>query len=146
MTPTLEQSSILDVPDDWQVRRLVTFTTKVGSGATPRGGKSVYLNSRVSHALIRSQHVFDRRFDRDGIAFISEEHSQELRNAAVRPNDILLNITGDGVTFARACIVPDDILPACVNQHVSIVRVDPNVCVPGYLLAFLTHPVTKTYI
>jgi hypothetical protein len=125
---------------------LETFATKVGSGATPRGGQSVYLTSRVSHALIRSQHVHDRRFDREGIAFISEEHSQELRNVEVRPDDILLNITGDGVTFARACIVPNDILPACVNQHVSIVRVDRNVCDPGYLLAYLTHPVTKRYM
>ncbi len=142
-----ERSSVmLDAPAEWKVRRLGTFAIKVGSGATPRGGKSVYLTSRVSHALIRSQHVFDRRFDRDNIAFISEQHSQELQNAEVRPGDILLNITGDGVTFARACIVPDDILPACVNQHVSIVRVDHNVCAPGYLLAYLTHPVTKRYI
>ncbi len=142
-----EKSSImLDAPAGWKVRRLETFATKVGSGATPRGGQSVYLNSRVSHALIRSQYVFDRQFHRDEIAFISEEHSQELRNAEVRPDDILLNITGDGVTFARACIVPNDILPACVNQHVSIVRVDPSVCAPGYLLAYLTHPVTKRYI
>lgn len=142
-----ERSSVmLDAPAEWKVRRLGTFATKVGSGATPRGGKSVYLTSRESHALIRSQHVFDRRFDDDKIAFISEEHSQKLRNAEVRPGDILLNITGDGVTFARACIVPDDILPACVNQHVSIVRVDHNVCAPGYLLAYLTHPITKHYI
>ena len=147
MASAHEKSSImLDAPAGWKVRRLETFATKVGSGATPRGGQSVYLNSRVSHALIRSQHVHDRQFDRDDIAFIAEEHSQELRNAEVRPDDILLNITGDGVTFARACIVPKDILPACVNQHVSIVRVDPNLCVPGYLLAYLTHPVTKRYI
>ena len=147
MAAVHERSSVmLDAPAEWKVRRLGTFATKVGSGATPRGGKEVYLTSRVSHALIRSQHVFDRRFDGDEIAFISEEHSQELRNAEVHQGDILLNITGDGVTFARACIVPDDILPACVNQHVSIVRVDPSTCVPGYLLAFLTHPVTKRYI
>ena len=147
MASACERSSVmLDAPAEWKVRRIGTFAIKVGSGATPRGGKSVYLTSRVSHALIRSQHVFDRRFDRDEIAFITKEHSKELQNVEVRSGDILLNITGDGVTFARACIVPDDILPACVNQHVSIVRVDPNVCVPGYLLAFLTHPVTKQYI
>jgi type I restriction enzyme, S subunit len=29
---------------------------------------------------------------------------------------------------------------------VSIVRVDPAVCIPGYLLAVLTHPATKRYI
>jgi type I restriction enzyme, S subunit len=138
--------SHLPVPSNWNASRIGTFATKVGSGATPRGGKSVYLDSRVSHALIRSQHVFDRRFENTGLAFISKQHSDELRNAEVRSGDILLNITGDGVTFARACIVPDDILPACVNQHVSIIRVDQNICVPGYLLAFLTHPLTKRYI
>ena len=31
---------------------------------------------------------------------------------------LLLNITGDGITFARSCLVPQRILPACVNQHV----------------------------
>jgi type I restriction enzyme, S subunit len=149
MTPTslLEQPvSHLPIPFSWNVTRIGTFATKVGSGATPRGGKAVYLNSRVSHALIRSQHVFDRRFESTGLAFISKQHSDELRNAEVRSGDILLNITGDGVTFARACIVPDEILPACVNQHVSIIRVNQNTCVPGYLLAFLTHPLTKRYI
>lgn len=136
----------LPIPFGWMVRRIGTFATKVGSGATPRGGKSVYLSSRVSHALIRSQHVFDRMFERADLAFISKQHSDELANAEVRSGDILLNITGDGVTFARACIAPDEILPACVNQHVSIIRVDRSVCVPGYLLAFLTHPLTKRYI
>ena len=141
-----QATSNLSVPSDWNVRRVGTFATKVGSGATPRGGKSVYVNTRVSHALIRSQHVFDRRFEIAGLAFIAKEHSNELRNAEVRSGDILLNITGDGITFARACIVPDEILPACVNQHVSIIRVDQKACVPGYLLAFLTHPLTKRYI
>jgi type I restriction enzyme, S subunit len=139
-------SGFLKAPADWQLSRLGTFATKIGSGATPRGGKPVYLSFRLSHALIRSQHVFDRWFDSTDIAFISKQHSHELRNAEVRSGDILLNITGDGVTFARACIVPDDVLPACVNQHVSIVRLDQSVCVPGYLLAFLTHPLTKRYI
>src|SRR4051812_31371249 len=124
MPSNRDVSGFLKAPSDWQLRRLGTFATKIGSGATPRGGKPVYLSSRLSHALIRSQHVFDRWFDSADIAFISKQHSDELRNAEVRPGDILLNITGDGVTFARACIVPDDVLPACVNQHVSIVRLD----------------------
>ena len=43
-------------------------------------------------------------------------------------------------------MVPNDVLPACVNQHVSIIRVDPQRAVPGYVLAFLTHPDVKPYI
>ena len=141
MCPTVEE-----LPDGWQVKRLGSFCTKIGTGATPRGGSEVYLNSRISHALVRSQHVFDRHFDSAGLAFISEFHAKELRNAEVLSDDVLLNITGDGVTFGRSCIVPDRVLPACVNQHVSIIRPDRSVCDPGYLLSVLTHPAAKGYI
>ena len=134
------------LPTGWEVRLLGSFCSKIGSGATPRGGSEVYLSSRVRHALIRSQHVFDRHFGAEGLAYISPQHALELRNAEVQSGDLLLNITGDGVTFGRSCIVPDNILPACVNQHVSIIRPDPTVCDPGYLLSVLTHPATKPYI
>src|SRR5665811_1408274 len=144
--PTRIYPTIQELPAGWQVKELGTFCTKIGSGATPRGGSEVYLDSRVSHALIRSQNVFDRHFDNSGLVFITDEHARELQNAEVRSGDVLLNITGDGVTFGRSCIVPDAVLPACVNQHVSIIRVDPRECEPGYLLSVLTHPATKGYI
>lgn len=38
----------------------------------------------------------------------------------VQPKDILLNITGDSI--ARCTLVPENILPARVSQHVSIIR------------------------
>lgn len=37
-------------------------------------------------------------------------------------------------------------LPACVNQHVSIVRANPSFVDPDYLVAYLAHPSTKGYI
>jgi len=138
--------TVRELPDGWQVKQLGSFCTKIGTGATPRGGTEVYLTSRVSYALVRSQHVFDRYFDASGLAFISDEHAKELRNAEIQSGDVLLNITGDGVTFGRSCIVPDRALPACVNQHVSIIRPDRRECDPGYLLSVLTHPATKGYI
>jgi type I restriction enzyme S subunit len=122
------------------------ITTKVGSGATPKGGADVYLPTRTSFALVRSQNVYDRRFEPYGLAFITNEQAAELRGVVLQANDILLNITGDGVTFGRACMVPTDVLPACVNQHVSIIRVDPQYADAGYVLAFLTHPEVKPYI
>ncbi len=130
----------------WPVVSLKEITTKIGSGATPTGGADAYLSARTNYALVRSQNVFDRRFDPDGLAFITDEQAAGLRGVVLQPNDILLNITGDGVTFGRACLVSDSILPACVNQHVSIVRVDPHRAEAGYVLAFLTHPDVKPYI
>jgi type I restriction enzyme S subunit len=101
---------------------------------------------RSRFALVRSQNVFDRRFDRTGLAFISDEQAGRLKGAALQEGDLLLNITGDGVTFSRACAVPLDILPACVNQHVAIIRVDRQAAEPGFVLAYLTHDSIKSYI
>lgn len=130
----------------WEVVSLADVTLKIGSGATPKGGADTYLPSRTNFALVRSQNVFDRHFSAEGLAFISDEQAKELRGAFLQPDDILLNITGDGITFGRACIVPTEILPACVNQHVSIVRVNPSLADPGFILSFLTHPNVKSYI
>lgn len=110
------------------------------------GGEDSYLPMRARFALIRSQNVFDRRFVSAGLAFISDEQARELRGVRLQRGDLLLNITGDGVTFSRACMVPEEVLPACVNQHVAIVRVDPEVADPGYVLSYLTHPAVKSYI
>jgi type I restriction enzyme S subunit len=133
-------------PTDWRVVRLGDIATKIGSGATPAGGEESYLPERTHFALVRSQNVFDCRFDVAGLAFISDAQAERLRGVILQPGDLLLNITGDGVTFARACVVPADVLPACVNQHVSIVRVNPALADPGYVLAYLTHPTVKSYI
>lgn len=130
----------------WPVVRLADIATKIRSGATPRGGAETYLSIRERYALVRSQNVLDHRFSESGLAFISETQAAELKGAEVQDADILLNITGDGATFGRACLVPKKVLPACVNQHVVLIRTDKNRCRPEYLLAWLTQPSTKAYI
>lgn len=134
------------LPPGWVVKRLAEVTTKVGSGSTPTGGEKAYLPKREKFALIRSQCVHDRWFDLQSVSFISEAQAKKLGNAAVQEGDVLLNITGDGVTFSRSAQVPVGVLPACVNQHVSIIRSDPSQLLPGFLLSYLTHPATKPYI
>ncbi len=138
--------SPLPHPADWRVVRLGEIATKIGSGATPTGGEDSYLPARTRYALVRSQNVFDRHFDSAGLAFVSDEQASRLQGVVLQPRDLLLNITGDGVTFSRVCAVPVDILPAVVNQHVAIVRVDATVADPGYVLSYLTHPAVKSYI
>lgn len=133
-------------PATWPTIRLRDIALKIGSGATPLGGDAAYLASRVRYALVRSQNVFDRRFDATGLAFISDAQAERLKGALLREQDLLLNITGDGVTFSRACMVPQSALPACVNQHVAIVRVDPTKADAGFVLSYLTHPMVKPYI
>lgn len=120
--------------------KLRDICTKIGSGATPRGGKESYCEEGVS--LIRSQNVLDYVFSADGLAHISGSQAEKLNNVIVEDRDVLLNITGDSV--ARVCMVDKKYLPARVNQHVCIIRANPQKVVPSYLLYYLQ--MNKNYL
>ena len=123
--------------EEWREVTLGEICSKIGSGATPRGGKEVYLDNGP-YALIRSQNIYNSGFVHGGLAFISDDHAEALRNVEVLPEDVLLNITGDSV--ARICQVDGSVLPARVNQHVAIIRPDPDILDPGYLRYYLVMP------
>ena len=128
---------------EWGKATLGGVCTKIGSGATPRGGRDVYLESGP-YSLIRSQNVYNDGFRRDGLAFIGEHHADALENVEVFEGDVLLNITGDSV--ARACQVPTDALPARVNQHVAIVRPNSGILDPEYLRYYLVSAEMQTLL
>ena len=94
------------------------LTTKIGSGATPKGGRESYGTEGIS--LIRSMNVHNGYFEYKELAHISDEQAEKLDNVTIHENDVLLYITGASV--ARCCITPNDVLPARVNQHVCIIR------------------------
>ena len=121
--------------EEWKEYKLGEVCTKIGSGATPKGGKESYLGGNIS--LIRSQNVLDFTFSNDGLAYISDEQATKLKNVEVKENDVLLNITGDSV--ARACIVPNAILPARVNQHVAIIRGNESLILNKFILYALEY-------
>ena len=114
--------------------------SKIGSGATPKGGKDTYRGGDI--ALIRSQNVLDFSLSKDGLAYINKEQAQKLDNVSVSENDVLLNITGDSV--ARACLAPNWAVPARVNQHVSIIRGKADIVLNHYLLYYLQYK--KSYL
>lgn len=113
----------------WIRRRLLDVTAKIGSGATPLGGESAYKTSGIS--LIRSLNVYDAGFRIKDLAFIDGKQAEQLDNVVVEADDVLLNITGASV--ARCCIAPTNVLPARVNQHVSILRTKKEQLMPKLL-------------
>jgi type I restriction enzyme S subunit len=117
--------------------KLAPLCKKIGSGATPRGGKESYLESGP-FSLIRSQNVHNNRVADEGLAYISSEQANGLSNVEVAAGDVLLNITGDSV--ARCCQAPGHVLPARVNQHVAIIRPDSDHLDPKFLRYFLVSP------
>ena len=127
---------------EWKKVKLKDCCIKIGSGSTPKGGSTVYIDSGTS--LIRSQNVYNLSFDYDGLTHITDDAAKKLNGVTIFKDDILLNITGDSV--ARTCIVPDDVLPARVNQHVAIVRVDGKTMNSNYLSYYLASPKMQAYM
>lgn len=81
------------------------------------------------------RNIGDFSFSANGLAHINNEQAKKLSNVELKPNDILLNITGDSV--ARTCIIDSEYLPARVNQHVAIIRGKKDIVLSSYLLYFL---------
>ena len=122
---TLTQSIFLEMfgdpatnPKGWPQVPIGDHASKIGSGATPRGGEESYKAAGIT--LIRSMNIRDGAFLRDGLVFIDDEQAAQLEGVIVEADDVLLNITGASV--ARVCRAPADVLPARVNQHVAIIR------------------------
>lgn len=132
---------LYQLPDGWSWHKLKGLTTKIGSGATPKGGDKAYKPRGIS--LIRSLNVHDCFFKEDRLAFIDNDQADALKNVIVESGDVLLNITG--ASIARCCIVPDEFLPARVNQHVTIIRPSEKVD-SKFLNYFIVNPKFKAQL
>ena len=129
-----------DIPAHWELKRLKFVSAKIGSGITPRGGASVYVEKGVM--LLRSQNVHFGRLVLDDIVFIDDETDNEMSETRVLLGDVLLNITG--ASIGRVCSY--DQLDACanVNQHVCIIR--PTDFVAKFVEMVLASSVGQTQI
>lgn len=137
----LVDSPLGPIPKGWEVKKLKDVTSKIGSGATPKGGKDAYKSEGIS--LIRSLNIFDYEFKHNNLAFIDEEQAAKLSNVVVEAYDVLLNITGASV--ARCSMVPSAVLPARVNQHVAIIRANQD-SDPFYILDTINSDERKRQI
>lgn len=102
---------------DWEQRKLGNITVKIGSGKTPLGGKSAYVETGIP--LIRSQNVNGDKVDFADIVYIDEATDELMANSRVYTNDVLLNITG--ASIGRSAVYKG-LESANVNQHVCIIR------------------------
>ena len=121
-----------EIPSDWDVFKIKYGVVKVGSGKTPRGGADIYADSGV--LFLRSQNIYDVGVVTESPIFITEKIDEEMKNTRVLPNDVLLNITGGSI--GRCCIFPENLGKANVNQHVSIIRVNPEIFTAEYMHYF----------
>ncbi|WP_434931877.1 restriction endonuclease subunit S [Shewanella sp. HL-SH5] len=129
-----KQTEIGLIPEDWYILSIGDFTTKAGSGKTPTGGSSVYVDSGIP--FVRSQNVGTGNLRLTDLAFITEATHATFTGSEIKTNDVLLNITG--ASIGRCALASLALTGGNVNQHVCIIRVIPSK-VESYLLQTLIN-------
>jgi type I restriction enzyme, S subunit len=123
LPPVDESEFPFSPPSGWRFERIGNLTSKLGSGSTPRGGKSAYVPDGI--IFLRSQNVWNDGLKLDDTAYIPEETHAAMNNTQVFPRDVLLNITG--ASLGRSTVFPENLATANVSQHVTIIRlVEPE--------------------
>lgn len=119
-TLNLEDKDLPRIPEDWLWTNIGSIAIFIGSGITPKGGKSVYVDKGVP--FIRSQNVRKGKLDLEAVSYITPLLHEKMSRTHVRPLDVLLNITG--ASIGRSAWTPSNFRQANVNQHVCIIRTD----------------------
>jgi type I restriction enzyme, S subunit len=118
---------------EWTAIPLTDMVDKVGSGTTPLGGDSNYIES--GRPFVRSQNVGWGSLLLDDIVFIDEQLHKHAISTELKFDDVLLNITG--ASIGRSAVVDQRIERGNVNQHVCIIRTIKNKLNPHYLNQYL---------
>ena len=71
-----EKDKPFDLPKGWAFIRLGEITNRIGSGSTPRGGKSAYTESGVP--FLRSQNIWNHGLEFRNVAHIPAETHNKM--------------------------------------------------------------------
>ncbi|MDF1484714.1 restriction endonuclease subunit S [Ramlibacter sp. H39-3-26] len=111
-----KQTEVGGIPKDWDVVPLDGLSDFVTSGS--RGWAQFY--SKRGALFIRSQNVRDGRLSFEDLQYVSPPSGAEGNRTKVRPNDLLITITGNSV--GNVALVEEAFEEAYISQHVGLVR------------------------
>lgn len=94
-----------------------------------------YAYQEEGPVFIRSENVLWGSIDLSNPVHIPEAFHEKLVRSQLVPGDVLINLVG--ASIGRACIVPQDIVPANVNQAVAVISPRQDSLDGGYLLKVL---------
>jgi len=142
LRPGYKRTEVGVIPDDWSQTTIGEIAIKVGSGITPRGGNSKY--KQYGRPFMRSQNVGRGRLLIDDMAYIDDETHSTFSATELKNNDVLLNITG--ASIGRSALANQSLVGGNVNQHVCIIRSNPNVASPNFISFFLLSSLGQSQI
>lgn len=120
-----------EVPEHWEVSR-IGFIGEVGNGSTPNRSNAAYWESG-SIPWLNSSKV------NDGVIYYAEQFVtkravDECHLPIVKPNNIVIAITGEGKTRGTAALCK---IETTINQHLAYIRISVPRIIPDFLLLYL---------
>lgn len=113
-----KQTEVGVIPEDWIIKPLGELSDFVTSGS--RGWAQFYSESGA--LFIRSQNVRDGRLSFEDVQYVSPPIGAEGNRTKVKPNDLLITITGNSV--GNVALVEQTFDEAYISQHVGLVRLN----------------------
>jgi type I restriction enzyme S subunit len=122
--------------------KLGEVAKRITKGESPEWQGFAYQDS--GPIFVRSENVLWGKLDLSKTVHISEEFHQKLSRSQLFKGDVLINLVG--ASIGRACVVPDTIGNANVNQAVAVISFDLGQLDSDYLMHFLLSPLTQDII
>lgn len=121
------------LPDGWRWQRLSSLLSGFTAGKRPKGGVAGITEGALS---IGGEHLrWDGSISSDNPRYIPNEFAEKIHSAKVLPGDVL--VVKDGATTGKTAYAGPNLADRFVNEHVFIVRVDPNIAEPRYVFFWL---------
>jgi type I restriction enzyme S subunit len=122
----------------WKIAKLADMLVALESGARPPGGATTDLDGIPS---LGGEHIgTDGRPKLDSPKFIPRAFFEDLTQGRIKRGDIL--VVKDGATTGKVAFVENEFPfdEAAVNEHVFIVRVNPEFVLPKFAFYWLFSP------
>jgi len=118
---------------NWNNVKLGDISETITKGTTPTTVGFDFINEGINFIKIETI-TENGEFIKDIFKYISIECHEALGRSQLKRNDILLSIAG---AIGRVAIVSDDILPANINQALSIIRIPEGIANYKYIFYIL---------
>ena len=132
-----------DMPKKWKAVPLQRITLDRCDGPFGSGLKSSHYTDEGIR-VVRLQNIGHGEFNDSDAAFISPEHYTTLGDHSVGAGDVLIAGLGDpNHPAGRACVAPENIVPAMVKADCFRFRLNPDLVNPEFIALQLTATATE---
>lgn len=119
------------VPESWDLVPLGKLA-KVGNGSTPKRDNAGYWEGGTIPWL-NSARIHDR-FITEADQFVTDLAAKECHLPRVKPDSLLVAITGQGKTLGNSALVRFE---TCINQHLAYAQFTSDRILPEFVLWFM---------